>query len=110
MKEWFSKPKTCSGRERLLSGVPTMYKQLLVMSDGEADEPTIDSAEASVLDMVAKTLALAIDREESLVNWIEEHDQTYPAEADKWYAICCAAGWVVIQTYFRERISRNGGE
>jgi hypothetical protein len=109
MNEWFSKAKNCPGRERLLAGVPGLYKELIASGAEGTQDKSIENAESSSLEAVAKMIAFCVDREQSLVDWIEKNHQTFPPEPDKWYAICCAAGWIIIQTYFRERVSQSGG-
>lgn len=114
MASWFV-VKNCPGRENLLSVVPELYKQLIsTETDAFGDARSkgeIQDAEFSALESVAKMIAVCIDREQSLVEWIlEKNKQTFTADVARWYAICCAAGWVVIQTYFRELKSENGGE
>lgn len=108
MKDWLK--KACPGRQRLLAGVPTVYKEFVVLSVGEAGDTSVEFAETSALEAVAILLARSIDKEQSLVEWIEKNDQSYPSEPEKWLAVCLAAGWLVIQTYFRESVAQRGGE
>lgn len=108
MKDWLK--KACPCKTRLLAGVPAVYKEFVVMSVGESGDTSIESAESTELDAVAVLLARSINKEESLVEWIEKNKQDYPSDPEQWMAVCHAAGWLVIQTYFREFVAQIGGE
>lgn len=107
MADWFD--KHCPHRRHLLAGVPSVYKEYITMSAGASEDADIRYADNTSLDAVALLVGRSIDREQSLVEWIESNDQTYPSDAEGWFGVCTAAGWLVIQTYFRE-FAANGGE
>ncbi|MCZ9633413.1 hypothetical protein [Rhodococcus sp. BH5] len=107
MADWLS--KHCPNRKRLLDGVPVVYKEYMAMSSGSPEDSEIRHADATALEAIALLIGRSIDREQSLVEWIEDNNQTYPSDPEGWFGVCTAAGWLVVQTYFREFVA-NGGE
>lgn len=106
MNEWF-KTKNCPNRDQILAVVPSLYSALITSASGESDVDAIERAEHSDLEALAGMLAHCINLDQSLVDFIDQNAQDYPADADGWYAVCCAAGWLVIQSYVREQVSRR---
>lgn len=104
---WFE--KFCPNRQKFLEGVPAVYAQYVKMGAVSDVEPDVQSADRASLDAVALLVGHAVDREQSLVDWIESNNQTYPSTPGGWLDVCAAAGWLIIQVYVRE-LRENGGD
>jgi hypothetical protein len=106
IEEWFR--KHCPGREYLLSNVDDFYNRLILAgsTDGTVHF-SIREADSADLEMLARMIAPLVNKEQSLVEWIEMHDQTYAPDLERWYDICRAAGFHIIQVFVRERTKRE---
>lgn len=104
MSEWFE--KHCPNRATFLIGVPVIYSEYVKMGavQGGVD---IHYADKEALEAVAKLVGSAVDREQSLVDWIEGNQQIYPSKPDEWLSVCTAAGFLITQVYFREFIEKS---
>nr|WP_131721753.1 hypothetical protein [Mycolicibacterium komanii] len=92
--------------------VGVIYRQMINVKPRTSDQTIeIRDADDGALGMLAKSLAVFVNMDGTLVDWIEKNNQTYTADEDRWYAICTAGAWLIIQTYFREILAiENGGE
>lgn len=106
MADWFD--KHCPNREKFLEGVPVLHEQYAAMSTITGSEADILYADKDALEAVALLVGRSVDREQSLVAWIERNHQSYPSSPEGWLSVCTAAGWLITQAYFRQLGGKGG--
>lgn len=72
MSEWFE--KHCPNRDSFLSGAPVVYGEYARMG-AVRDDADIQYIDKEALEAVAKLIGSAVDREQSLIDWIVENQQ-----------------------------------
>ncbi|HEY1841454.1 MAG TPA: hypothetical protein VGG53_14765 [Mycobacterium sp.] len=109
MEGWFESDKHCPQRKEMLKVVGTLY-QGVVSLDVESESSDIRLADSGALETVANMMGLIVRRNNSLADYISDIS-TLPNDKDRWYDICCAAGWLIMQIYVRELVrGQRGGD
>lgn len=109
MESWFESKKSCPKREEMLKLVDTFYEGMTTV-DTESEGPNIRASDSAQRETIAIMLGLIIRRDNSLADHISTNS-TLPSDINRWYAICTAAAWLVIQVRVRDLVrSQRGGE
>ncbi|GAB4671347.1 hypothetical protein [Mycobacterium avium] len=109
METWFA--KHCPRREELLEVVSRFYAALIsIKVEGASDN--IREADSGALETLANMIGYCVKSDPSLAEYIDKQETlTLPSDELRWYAICCAAAWLIIQVYVRELVrSQDGGK
>lgn len=89
--------------------VDTFY-QGVASIDPENRGPDIRASDSAQREMIANMLGFVIRSDNSLADYVSKKS-TLPSDADRWYAICCAAAWLIMQICVRDLVrSQRGGE
>lgn len=107
METWFT--KNCPRQDEMLKAVATFYEGV-VSIEQEPEGVDIREADSAVLEIIAKSLGYLVGRENSLADYISQKS-TLPSDPTRWYVICCAAAWLIMQIYVRNLANApKGGE
>lgn len=110
METWLK--KNCPQKQRLLESLPVLYKEIISSESDEfgdaREKPEFVHADSSAHEAVARMIAVTIERERSLTSYVVKIlKKPIPTERIRWYDICTAAGWFLIQTFVREHNAKQ---